>query len=241
MSLYTELMEAYGAERNRKVAHTNLLAFATNGVMWTIAEGLTIPTYRVPSLSVGSGVVGILAGITPSVFSALAIKLIEGRPHRPKELPNMLSKIFGYPTTQNTEYPESVWKFLNTVPDGDTGDGTRKEQIIQHWIRDNYIPSFTKRDSSEQLDRLIGDGSRERYKLTIALLRDRRTMLQQLHAQISKMNRLLLELLMVMRGEKIYKPEPEPITQHPEPTSILQSLSPNPLELELEQKKTTEL
>ena len=203
MSLYTELIEAYADERNKKVAHTNLLAFASNGIMWAIAEALTIPTFRVPSLSVSSGVVGILAGATPSVFSALAVKLIEGKKHRPHELPNMLSKVFGYPTSQDTEYPDSVWTFLNTIPAGDKSGETRIEQIIQHWIADHYIRSFTSRDSKQQLDSLIGS-KESSYELTIGLLRDRRTMLQQLHAQVSKMNRLLLELLLVMRGEKLY-------------------------------------
>lgn len=215
MSLYTELIEAYADERNKKVAHTNLLAFASNGIMWAIAEALTIPTFRVPSLSVSSGVVGILAGATPSVFSALAVKLIEGKKHRPHELPNMLSKVFGYPTSQDTEYPDSVWTFLNTIPAGDKSGETRIEQIIQHWIGDHYIRSFTSRDSKQQLDSLIGS-KESNYELTIGLLRDRRTMLQQLHAQVSKMNRLLLELLLVMRGEKLYLVENQNLEEEKE-------------------------
>jgi hypothetical protein len=41
-------------------------------------------------------------------------------------------------------------------------------------------------------------------------------MLQQLHAQVSKMNRLLLELLLVMRGEKLYLVENQNLEEEKE-------------------------
>lgn len=197
--IYSDLLQSYTSTRDKTVAVTNAISFGTNGALWAIAEGLDIPTWKRPKYAIPSGTFGILGGIIPSVASALTLKEVSGRHYSAPAAPNMLAKMFDRPTTSDIEYPQGVWSFLNSAPPGDKK--TRKEQIIDRWIADKNISNFTDRTSKRQID--IVTASADQHKsLTIAVLQTRQVMLTQLGAEVFKMKRLLLELMMVVRGTK---------------------------------------
>jgi len=202
-SLYSDIMSSYTSQRDKAVAVTNAVSFGTNGILWAIAEAFDAPTNKYPNLSVPSGTIGILAGIVPSIASALTLKEVNGRKHSAPAAPNMLAKLFDRPTNKLIEYPNSVWTFLNAVPagDADAKPKRRRDSIIDRWVSDKNIPSFTDRSSQSQID-VVTASARQNKTLTIAVLSTRITLLQQLASEIYKMNRLLLELEMVLEGSK---------------------------------------
>src|SRR5262249_27975380 len=114
--------------------------------------------------------------------------------------PNMLAKIFDYPTTPQIDYPNTIWQFLDSVPPDDSSGLTRRQQIINRWIEDKNMPYFKDKRSKEQLDYITGW---QQPDVTIAKISARRNMLQQLSAEIFKLNRPLLELMMVVKGKKV--------------------------------------
>lgn len=63
------------------------------------------------------------------------------------------------------------------------------------------MPAFTDRHSKKQLDVLTAS-VRQRKGLSIGTLTARSVMLQQLHSEILKMKRMLLELNMAVGGMK---------------------------------------
>ena len=199
IAFQSELLRAYTQARDNRVNAVNTWSFRTNGVLWAVAEGLDIPTYNHPRLSIPSGTVGILAGLVPSVFSLVALHESNGGHYESKTRPNMLSKLFDYPTTAAIEYPDSVMNFLHSTPTEGTIQTCRLGYLIDRWEHDENIHSFTNRNSKEQLDQLTGF---KESRLTIELVSDRLTMLQQISAVISQMNRPLLELMMAARGLK---------------------------------------
>lgn len=113
----------------------------------------------------------------------------------------MLAKVFGNPGNEETDYPDSVWKFLNEVPAKDKTNRSRRDQLIDRWIADTSIPTFTNRESKMQRDILTASGSYPK-SLSIDTLNMRMVMLQQLAAEVMKMKRMLLELAMVVEGSK---------------------------------------
>lgn len=195
----SELSQSLATQRDRNVAITNAVSFCTNGALWALAEGLSIPTYRRPRFSISSGTTGILAGLVPSAFSIYALKQLSGRHFVGTCKPNMLAKLFDYPTSPQIEYPKSVWDYLNAVPPDDNSGLTRRVQIINRWIEDRNMPYFKDKKSREQIDYVTGFSQPD---VTIAKIQARTDMLQQLSAEIFKMNRTLLELMMVIRGTK---------------------------------------
>jgi hypothetical protein len=201
-NIYTELLSTFSSERDKAVFKTNAASFITNGILWALAEGYDIPTNHHPNFSTTSGTLGILAGIVPSIASGIALYQLNGRKETSEKDPNMLSRLLGYPATEDIDYPKPVWDFLSTVPaSGGASNKSRKEQLIDRWISDKNIPNFTDRSSKEQLD-IITASSPRKKGLSISTLNARQQLLQQLSAEILKMKRLLYELSMTVRGTK---------------------------------------
>jgi hypothetical protein len=200
-NIYTELLSVYAGDRDKATLKTNAASLITNGILWAIAEGYDIPTNRHPNYSVTSGTVGILAGIVPSIASIYALYQLRGKQRTSEKDPNMLSKMFDYPTTPDVDYPRMVWEFMNAVPADDTKGKSRRDQLIDRWIADKNISNFTDRSSAKQLDVITASIPRK-HGLSIDTLNARQLLLQQLAAEILKMKRMLLEISMVVHGEK---------------------------------------
>lgn len=198
--IYQELLSAYSSERDKALAYTNAVSFGTNGALWAICEALAIPTATRSHFAVSSGIIGILAGIIPSVASGITLKEVNGPKHSAPAAPNMLSKMFNRPTSSQTEFPFTVWSWLDSAPADNSGK-KRKDQIIDRWIADSNIPAFTDRNSEKQIDSITASTAQKKT-VTLSLLSARLAMLSQLSSEIFKMNRLLTELEMVVRGEK---------------------------------------
>lgn len=204
-NLYAELLSTFTEDRDRLVAKTNAAAFYTNGALWAVCEGLTIPTYRNSQYAIPSGITGIVAGVVPSVFSLWAMRQYNGKKRPSESQPNMLAKVFDYPTVKEVEYPNSVWEFLNTAPHDQNGNPigreSRRDLLIDRWIKDRNIPAFTDRNSRHQLDVLTASVS-QKGGLNIETLSARLAMLEQLQGEVGKIKRMLLELAMVASNEK---------------------------------------
>ncbi len=200
-NIYTELLSSYTGDRDKATLKTNAASFITNGILWAVAEAYDIPTNRHPNYSVTSGTMGILAGIVPSIASIYALYQLRGKRRTSEKDPNMLSKMFDYPTTPDVDYPRMVWEFMNSVPADDPKGKSRRDQLIDRWIADKNISNFTDRSSAKQLDVITASVPR-RHGLSIDTLNARQALLQQLAAEILKMKRMLLELSMVVHGEK---------------------------------------
>ncbi len=200
-SLYADMLQHMTSERDKSVALTNAVGFGANGVLWTLCEAIAIPTYAHPNLSIPSGILGIAAGLVPTFASLYAMKQVSGKKYSYQEEPNMLSKLFDQKVGLRCEYPDSVWTFLITVPPNDPNGKRRVDQIIDRWIGDRNLPNFNSRTSIRQIELITATKSIPKT-LTIDLLSTRQTMLDQLSSEVLKINRLLLELMLVARGIK---------------------------------------
>lgn len=199
--VYQGILAGFTSKRDKALAKTNAISFISNGALWAVNGALTIPGYQNSLYSIPSGIVAIPAGIVPSIASLWTLKQINGAKKQSEVEPNMLAKLFGYPTNPDIEYPKSVWTFLNQVPADEPRSKKRVDQLIDRWVSDSNMPGFNDRQSKKQLDVLTASVS-QRKGLSISTLTSRSVMLQQLQAEIGKMKRMLLELAMVVEGEK---------------------------------------
>lgn len=199
--VYEEILNTFTSDRDKAVARTNAISFISNGALWAVAEAFTIPSYKFAKFAIPSGIVGIPAGVVPSIASMYTFKQLNGKKKTSEVEPNMLAKLFDYPTNPEIEYPSSVWEFLHQVPASAPNSKKRLEQIIDRWIADANMPAFTDRSSKQQLD-VITASMAQKKGLSIGTLTARSVMLKQLHAEIWKMKRMLLELAMAVQNEK---------------------------------------
>ena len=99
------------------------------------------------------------------------------------------------------DYPTSILAFLNRVPVDGTSKKSRKDQLIDRWISDDNIHSFTDRKSKVQLDSITA-GASQKNGLSIDVLGARQNMLEQLASEVMKMKRMLFELSLAANGVK---------------------------------------
>jgi len=192
-----EALRVFSEDRDNRVNRANQMAFRTNGALWAIAEGFTIPTCRVSNYAIPSGIVGIIAGVVPSLFSGYATRASAGGRYERKIYPNMLTKLYDLPTIPRVEFPDVVWQFLNTCPCGDTR--TRKEIMQHHWRNDNNLHVFQDGVNSKKVMALTGN---QPYVADMTLISDKLLMMGQVRSVIFQMSRPLLEICMVLRGKK---------------------------------------
>ncbi len=204
-NIYSEVLSSFQSSRDKLVARLNAGSFILNGALWAVNGALAIPTPQHPNYAIQSGIVGICAGLVPSIASGYALKVYSGKHKRSEADPNMLAKIFDRPINDNIDYPKSVWAFLNRTPAAETGSSssgkTRKDQLIDRWITDKNIPSFTDKSNSKEIDILTATASQKKG-LCIENLNVRLVMLEQLQGEVAKMKRLLMEIAMVITDEK---------------------------------------
>jgi hypothetical protein len=199
--VYQEILNTFTTDRDKAIARTNAIGFISNGALWAVCEALAIPSYKFAKFAIPSGIVGIPAGVVPSIASMYTFKQMNGKKKTSEVEPNMLAKLFNYPTNPEIEYPSCVWQYLHQVPASEPNSKKRLDQLMDRWIADSNIPGFTDRNSKQQLD-IITASVAQRKGLSISTLTARSVMLQQLQAEVWKMKRMLLELAMAARNEK---------------------------------------
>lgn len=173
--------------RDRSVTRANLLGILVGGGLSAISAGLTFSsTLNKPAASVGIG-----AGTLSAGFGIAGIRAQSGKTARFDFNSNMLAELLGRPVLENSHYPPAIVGFLNELPLNHPEGLTRKEELIQTWIRVRRIDSLSSKD---KIDRLTSEPS-DQLKLTIDDLGDRAAMLQDVRARISYFKRDLGVLL----------------------------------------------
>jgi hypothetical protein len=174
--------------RDRAVSRANLLSVLVGGAVGATASGLQLSS----NLTKPAAGVGIGAGTLSAGLALAGIHQEKGKSSPFDFDSNMLAEFFDRPTLPNSQYPTTIWIFLNeTSPSGPAGL-TRKEQLLQTWVQVKRIDSLT---STDKIDRLTSQPS-ENLHLSIDDFEDRGAMLQDVRARISYLKRDLGALLM---------------------------------------------
>jgi hypothetical protein len=173
--------------RDRAVSRANLLSALLGGALGATSSGLQLSS----SLSKPAAAVGIGAGSVSAGLALAGIHAQKGKTSQFDFESNMLARFFDRSPLPSSEYPETIWTFLNQPsPTGQT-NLTRKQQLLQTWLQVRRIDSLT---SADKIDRLTSQPAANR-KLSIDDFEDRSAMLQDVRARISYLKRDLGILL----------------------------------------------
>jgi hypothetical protein len=114
--------------------------------------------------------------------------------------PNMLAKVFKRPNNSKTEYPDVIWRYLNSVPpEAGKGGPTRRELLINRWVELGRVPPLTT-VKGRAYARVLAGTVPQKNLLTIDLLDDRMAMLLDLRAEINQIYKELLNVMLVVRA-----------------------------------------
>jgi hypothetical protein len=173
--------------RDRTVSRANLLSIIVGGAVGATSSGLQLSS----NLTKPAAGVGIAAGTLSAGLALAGIHAQTGKSSQFDFQSNMLAEFFDRPTLPNSQYPPTVWIFLNEASPNGIEGVTRKQELIQTWIQVKRIDSLA---STEKIDRVTSQPS-ELLKLSIDDFEDRAAMLQDIRARISYLKRDLGALL----------------------------------------------
>src|ERR1700691_4599004 len=183
-----ELRGYLADRRDRAVSRTNLLGVLAGGAVGATSSGLQLSS----NLTKPAAGVGIAAGTLSAGLALTGIHQERGGTSLFDFDSNMLAEFFDRPALPDSQYPSTIWIFLNeTSPYGPQGL-TRKEQLLQTWVQVKRIDSLS---SVDKINRLTSQPS-ESLKLTIDDFEDREAMLRDVRARISYLKRDLGALIM---------------------------------------------
>jgi hypothetical protein len=173
--------------RDRAVSRANLFSSIVGGAVGATSSGLQLSS----GLTRPAAAVGIGAGSLSVGFAAAGIHAQPGKSSRFDFESNMLAEFFDRPVLPNSEYPATVWTFLNEASQHGPASFTRRQELMQTWVAVQRIDSLA---STAKIDRVTSQPS-ELLKLSIDDFEDRAAMLQDVRARISYLKRDLGSLL----------------------------------------------
>ena len=173
--------------RDRAVSRANLLSVLVGGAVGATSSGLQLSS----NLTKPAAAVGIGAGTLSAGLALAGIHQEKGKTSPFDFDSNMLAEFFDRPTLPNSQYPATIWIFLNEPSLSGPAGLTRKEQLLQTWVQVKRIDSLS---STDKINRLTSQPS-ENLHLTIDDFEDRGAMLQDVRARISYLKRDLGALL----------------------------------------------
>jgi hypothetical protein len=174
-------------KRDRRVTRANLLSVLIGGGVGATSSGLQLSS----SLTKSAAAVGIGAGATSAGLALSGIYAQKGGTEVFDFNSNMLAEFFDRPMLPDSQYPGTVWAFLNQAPATQPGGPTRKEELVDTWVGLKRIDSLESKEKIDHLSSQPADG----LQLTIDDYEDRAAMLQDVRARISFLKRDLGSLL----------------------------------------------
>ena len=174
-------------KRDRRVTRANLLSVIIGGGLGATSSGLQLSS----TLDKPAAAVGIVAGTASAGLALAGIHAQKGGTRVFDFSSNMLAEFFDRPMLPDSHYPATVWTFLNAAPQVGTDGATRREELVQTWVRLKRIDSL---QSKEKIDHLSSQPA-QGLRLTIDDYEDRAAMLQDVRARISFLKRDLGSLL----------------------------------------------
>jgi len=147
-----ELRGYLADRRDRTVSRDNLLSSLVGGSIGATSSGLQLSS----GLTKPAAAVGIAAGTFSTAFALAGIRAQPGKSARFDFESNMLAEFFDRPTLPNSEYPSTVWAFLNEAAPRAPVGRTRRQELLQGWVQVQRIDSLT---STEKISHLTSQPS----------------------------------------------------------------------------------
>jgi hypothetical protein len=173
--------------RDRTVNRANLFGILLGGGLSATSSVLQLST----NLDTASSVLDIAGGSASVGFALIGIHAQKGGSAPFDFNSNMLAEFFDRPMLPTSQYPATVWAFLNEPSPTSPEHLTRKAQLLKTWVVVQRLGSLSNTD---KIARVTSEPS-EMLKLSIDDLEDRAAMLQDVRARISFLKRDLGNLL----------------------------------------------
>ena len=152
-------------------------------------------------------------GFVQAGLAYLSLREQQGEKRIEKGIPNILSRLFEPEKGPTAAYPTCVWTFLNSPASQAANSKTRREKLVEEWTRNGFCISHQhihRRKGgaiNERRERILNN-SKQDYRVTAELIEDRTAMLHQLRSTVTRLDVIMLELLLYLRSTSMASSAP---------------------------------
>ncbi len=194
-----ELKAAMGNKRDQAIKTNAIANIIANGFLTGVGTTLQEPFETFPNsrFELPGEVVEATGSFASAGLGGYALRQNAGAKLSGDIRPNMLAKVFRRPNDAETEYPDSIWRYLNATLPGTKI--TRRQLLIQRWQELGRIPPQNTQKGRLYMRTLAGTIP-QNHTITMNMLDDREAMLLDLKADVSQIYKELLNIMLVVRA-----------------------------------------
>lgn len=197
------------ARRDRALKLNTYGDLLSGGVTGIVSGGLAIAD--VNHLSYDT--IDTIEGFIQTGLAIMSLREQKGEKRIEKGIPNILSRLFEPEKGPSAAYPDCVWKFLNSPASHASGSQTRRENLINRWSKHGFCVShhhkYHRRGNPvNERQARITNASMANYRVTAELVEDRTAMLHELRSTVTRLDVIMLEILLYMRGNSLASSAP---------------------------------
>ncbi len=193
VALLNRQRQALEDGRNRASRLNSIANLISNGVMQEIGQAGEMRVRETP----GEEVELVAGGLTVAL-GALALKQQSGKKQTVCGKPNLLAKVFDRPIDDDADYPAIVWWYLNTAPPGVPASNTRRQELLDRWHRFGVLPKVNPSAEKRRTNSLSNSGKQQ--IISIDLLADQASLLEEVKTEIYQLDHDLLQLMINVQG-----------------------------------------
>ncbi len=197
------------ARRDRALKLNTYGDLLSGGITGIVSGGLAIGD--VHHLSYDT--IDTIEGFIQAGLAIMSLREQTGEKRIEKGIPNILSRLFEPEKGPTAAYPDCVWTFLNSPNARTASSQTRRQDLIDKWSKSGFCVShhhkYHKKGNpiNERRER-ITNASQGNYRLTAELIEDRTAMLHELRSTVTRLDVIMLEILLYMRSNSLASTAP---------------------------------
>lgn len=195
------------ARRDRALKLNTYGDLISGGITGVVGGGLQIADIN----HLAYDTIDTIEGAVQAGLALLSLREQQGEKRIEKGIPNILSRLFEPEKGPSPAYPTCVWKFLNAPATQRPNAETRREKLVNGWnssglcVSHHHIHRGRAKTLSERRERLTNSSTRN-YRATAELIEDRIAMLHQLRSTVTRLDVIMLELLLYLQNSSPANP-----------------------------------
>jgi hypothetical protein len=190
------LQEMLEAKRDRAVEYNNATNFIASGTLNTIGSILGFSNSLPPF---PGNFNQMLSGVVSAGMSTYSLKQQSGSKTKAEGSPTVLAELFGRPTNLDTDYPETVWRFLHSKR-SETNGLSRAQVLERNWIKRGHLEPHGSKRERLKLDIVCGVTVNARV-LTLDDLADEIAMIGDISTVAEQMTFHLRDILLIIDSD----------------------------------------
>lgn len=177
--------------RDKAIRFNTYADIFAGGITGIIAGSLRLGSL----LFIAPDVVDVVEGVGEAGLAGIALRTENIQHSLERGVPNLLGKIIYPDHKHRNNFPDSVWKYLNSVPSHSKTNMTRREELVEKWTTNKFCLIHKGHRLHPHIRAKHASGTHKgRAKLSIELLEDRIAMLRDLRVSVTKMEDNIAEI-----------------------------------------------